>query len=285
MRPPNLGLQEKCPRGPLGAAIQVSPPTLCSMSRNALFAAPSSTAMKLILDEEAREGAIRVDRAWELFFETKSGIPEGHGARMIPFTNWLWDELGKKAGYLNRNSGKELTLAIPAFGQEALDYLLRIASFWADEVHVKKKGGAISGNLWRKPVVNVFDDNTLDRAERSLVGKDDDKYQRFFMPLLGPGRAFFRVEEISNGQSAARYHSHSEVDEYYLILDGSGTLRYHDKDVPVRRGDLIAKPTGPDATSQLIADRRNAPHPRHGSMARPSLQHKRPDTQSRLQRD
>ena len=173
--------------------------------------------MKLILDEEAREGAIRVDRAWELFFETKSGIPEGHGARLIPFTNWLWDELGKKAGYLNRNSGKELTLAIPAFGQEALDYLLRIASFWADEVHVKKKGGAISGNLWRKPVVNVFDDNTLDGAERSLVGKDDDKYQRFFMPLLGPGRAFFRVEEISNGQSAARYHSHSEVDEYYLI--------------------------------------------------------------------
>jgi len=211
--------------------------------------------MKLILDEEAREGAIRVDRAWELFFETKSGIPEGHGARMIPFTNWLWDELGKKAGYLNRNSGKELTLAIPAFGQEALDYLLRIASFWADEVHVKKKGGAISGNLWRKPVVNVFDDNTLDGAERSLVGEDDDKYQRFFMPLLGPGRAFFRVEAISNGQSAARYHSHSEVDEYYLILDGSGTLRYHDKDVPVRRGDLIAKPTGPDATSQLIADR------------------------------
>ena len=25
--------------------------------------------------------------------------------------------------------------------------------------------------------------------------------------------------------------------------------------MPVRRGDLIAKPTGPDATSQLIADR------------------------------
>src|SRR5437764_12913432 len=85
--------------------------------------------MKLIMNEEAREGAIRVYRAWELFFETKSGIPEGHRARLIPFTNWLWDELGKKAGYLNRNSGKELTLAIPAFGQEALDYLLRIASF------------------------------------------------------------------------------------------------------------------------------------------------------------
>ena len=40
MRPLNLGLQEKCPRDPVGAAIQVSPPTLCSKSRNALFAGP-----------------------------------------------------------------------------------------------------------------------------------------------------------------------------------------------------------------------------------------------------
>ena len=210
--------------------------------------------MKITLDGRAREGAIRVDLAWELFFESKSSIPQGHGARLIPFTNWLWDEFGKKAGYLNRNSGKELTLAIPELNQEALDFLLRIASFWADEVYVKK-GGGVSENLWKKPVVNVFDDKTLDGSERSLVRKDDQGYQRFFMPLLGPGRAFFRIEEISNGESAARYHSHSEVDEYYLILDGSGTLRYNDKDVIVRRGDLIAKPTGPDATSQLIADR------------------------------
>src|SRR5436190_1249770 len=134
--------------------------------------------MKITLDEGAREGAIRVDLAWELFLEPKSTIPQGHGARLIPFTNSLWDELGKKAGYLNRNLGKELTLAIPALSEEALDFLLRGASFWA-----------------------------------------------------------------------------AEVDEYYLILKGSGTLRYNDKDVVVKRGDLIAKPTGPDATSQLIADR------------------------------
>src|SRR5437016_4104526 len=111
--------------------------------------------------------------------------------------------------------------------------------------------------MWRKPVANVFDDEILDGSERSSVRKDDQGYQRFFMPLLGPGRAFFRVEVISNGESAARYHSHSEVDEYYLILEGSGTLRYNDRDVVVKRGDLIAKRTGQDATSQRIADRGN----------------------------
>ena len=210
--------------------------------------------MKLVLEEGVQEGAIRVDLAWELFFESKTGMPEGHGGRLLPFTNWLWDELGKKAGYLNRNSHGELTLTIPALGQEALDFLVRVGSFWADEVYLKKNG-VVSENLWRKPVVNVFEDKLLDGGERALTRKDGETYQRFFMPLLGPGRAFFRVEVIDNGESAARYHSHSNVDEYYLILEGSGTLRFNDKEVVVEGGDLIGKPAGPDDVSQLIADR------------------------------
>jgi len=45
--------------------------------------------MKLTLEDAVREGAIRVDLAWTLFFE-KPTIPEGHGGRLLPFTNWLW---------------------------------------------------------------------------------------------------------------------------------------------------------------------------------------------------
>jgi len=211
--------------------------------------------VEIILDDSPSERALRVDLAWELFFESKSSMPKGHGARLLPFTNWLWDELGKKAGNLNKNSRGVVALTIPALDQESLDFLLRLVSFWADEVRVKK-GGALSENMWRKPVVNVFDDATLDGAERSLLMKDDaGSIDRFLMPLLGPGRAFFRVEVIEEQENAARFHSHSDVDEYYLILDGKGTLRYNGKEMEVKRGDLIGKPTGPDATSQLIADR------------------------------
>jgi uncharacterized cupin superfamily protein len=212
--------------------------------------------MRLTLDDVVYEGAIRVDLAWNLFLG-KPTIPEGHGGRLLPFVNWLWDELGRKTGSLNRNSGSELTLTIPTLSEEGLDFLLRLVSFWSTEVYLKK-GGMISENLWRKPVVNVFDDGRLDASERSLTAKDQESYQRFFMPLLGPGRAFFRVEVIENGESASRFHSHSNVDEYYLILEGSGTLRFNDKDVGVKRGDLIGKPTGPDDASQLIADQGEA---------------------------
>ena len=210
--------------------------------------------VKLTLEEGPREGAIRVDLAWQLFFDSKPSIPQGHGRNLLPFTNWLWDELGKKAGSLNKNSPGELFLTIPNLNGQSLDFLLRIASFWSDDIRTKI-GGVMSDNLWRKPVVNVFDDENIDGAERSLSYKDDSGFERYFMPLLGPGHAFFRVEVVSEGESAARFHSHSAVDEYYLILDGKGTLRFNGNEEEVGRGDLIGKPAGPDATSQLIADR------------------------------
>ncbi len=210
--------------------------------------------VKIVLDKSHRDGAVRVDLAWNLFFDSKPSIPEGHGGRLLPFTNWIWDELGRKAGCLNRNSRAELSLTIPTLEEQALDFLLRIASFWSDDVRVRKDG-EISENLWRKPVVNVFDDAKIDGAEKSMILRDDLTYERYLMPLLGPGRAFFKVELIQPGESAARFHSHSEVDEYYLILEGTGTLRHNDRDVTIKQGDLIGKPTGPDNSSQLIADK------------------------------
>ena len=209
--------------------------------------------MKLILEEGA-QSPIRVDLAWEVFFGSKSELPEGHGAWLVPFVNWFWDEVGKRAGNLNMNSREELTLAVPALGQDGLDLMLRLCSFWADDVRVKK-GGVLSENLWRRPVVNVFDDSGLDKSEGRLATRREGVYHRFFMPLLGPGRAFFSVEVVEEGQSSARFHSHTEVDEYYLVLEGAGTLRYNGMETEVKSGDLIGKPAGPDATSQLMADK------------------------------
>ncbi len=210
--------------------------------------------MKLVLDESPRDGAVRVDLAWTLFFDSKPSIPEGHGGRLLPFTNWLWDELGRKAGQLNRNSRSELSLTIPVLSEQSLDFLLRIVSFWSEDVRIRRNG-EVSENQWRKPVVNVLDDAKLDGAEKSITLKDELSYERYLMPLLGPGRAFFKVEVIQPGESAARFHSHSEVDEYYLILEGTGTLRHNDKDVTIKQGDLIGKPTGPDNSSMIVADK------------------------------
>jgi uncharacterized cupin superfamily protein len=210
--------------------------------------------MKIVLDDRVRKTSLRADRAWEFFLESKRTLEGDRG--LHGFTNWLWDELGTVAGNLNMDSEGEIVVTIPHLKSEALDFIVRLVSFWADEVCVKKKGIS-SGNLWRKPVVNVFEDKARKGAERALIGKlhEAGSTELNLMPLVGPGRGFFSVQVIERGDRTARMHSHSAVDEYYLILAGKGTLRYNGKEIEVGRGDFIAKPTGPDAATHFIADR------------------------------
>ncbi len=211
--------------------------------------------MKIVLDDQVTERSVRADLAWELFFNSKTEMPKGHGEPLLPFANWFWDEMGQRAGRLMRNSKGEATVTIPPLAPEALDFVVRLASFWADEVYLRKKG-SLSGNMWRRPVVNVLDNETLEGAERPLTSrKETGSIDRFLMPLLGPGRAFFRVRLVEKDESAARFHSHSHVDEYYLILSGKGTLRYNGSETEVKAGDLVGKPAGPEVATQLIADR------------------------------
>jgi uncharacterized cupin superfamily protein len=40
------------------------------------------------------------------------------------------------------------------------------------------------------------------------------------------------------------YHAHSLMEEMYIVLEGSGTLRQDGQEYPVREGDLIASPIG-----------------------------------------
>ncbi len=210
--------------------------------------------MKIVLDDQVTERSVRADLAWELFFKSKTEMPKGHGEPLLPFANWFWDEMGQRAGRLLKYSKGEATVTIPPLAPDALDFVVRLASFWADEVYLRK-GGSLSGNLWRRPVVNVLDDDTLEGAERALTSKKETgSTDRFLMPLLGPGHAFFRVRVVEKDESAARFHSHSHVDEYYLILSGKGTLRYNGSETEVKAGDLIGKPAGPEIATQLIAD-------------------------------
>lgn len=211
--------------------------------------------MKILLEEKSRSGAIPADKAWDLYLGKGPDLEGGPG--MPRFAEWLWDELGMKAGAFNRGASKALSVTIPPLGPGALDFLLRLASFWSDEVFVVRKGRR-SKNLWKAPVANVLDFRPLDGVERAQSHDLDDagSKERNLMPTLGPGRAFYSLQTIAKGASTARFHSHSSLDEYYLVLEGKGTLRFNGHEVLIGPGDLVAKPAGPDASTHIIADRR-----------------------------
>ena len=45
---------------------------------------------------------------------------------------------------------------------------------------------------------------------------------------------------------------HHAIEEMFFILEGEGTLRYDDKEYPVKKGDFIACPTGPGTARQIV---------------------------------
>src|SRR5436189_4222616 len=108
--------------------------------------------------------------------------------------------MGQSDGRLMKSFKGEATVTISPLAPEALDFVVRLASFWADEVYLRRRG-SLSGNMWRRPVVNVFDDDTLEGAERPLTSKKETgSIDRFLMPLLGPGRGFFRVRVVEKDE-------------------------------------------------------------------------------------
>ncbi|TAM57546.1 cupin domain-containing protein [bacterium] len=69
--------------------------------------------------------------------------------------------------------------------------------------------------------------------------------------LLGAHRLGYQVLEIAPGEWGSPLHGHTEEEELYVIFDGSGTIRFTFGEYPIRKGDVIALPTGKRGAHQL----------------------------------
>jgi uncharacterized cupin superfamily protein len=57
--------------------------------------------------------------------------------------------------------------------------------------------------------------------------------------------------EVAPGKTAFPYHFHSALEEAIFVLEGTGTLRAGKDHVPLRSGDYVALPPGPDEAHAL----------------------------------
>jgi len=60
----------------------------------------------------------------------------------------------------------------------------------------------------------------------------------------GSEKLYINIDSVEPGMYSAKYHSHTKQEEFFLILEGSGTLRLNNKQYPVAKGNFIAKPAG-----------------------------------------
>jgi uncharacterized cupin superfamily protein len=60
------------------------------------------------------------------------------------------------------------------------------------------------------------------------------------------------MDIVAPGKRSCPYHFHYAQEEMFIILDGQGTLRVAGQMLPVRSGDVIFIPPGPEYPHQLI---------------------------------
>jgi uncharacterized cupin superfamily protein len=58
--------------------------------------------------------------------------------------------------------------------------------------------------------------------------------------------------ELSPGKQGCPYHLHHAQEEMFVILEGCGTLRVADEKLPIKAGDVIFMPAGPEYPHQII---------------------------------
>ena len=69
--------------------------------------------------------------------------------------------------------------------------------------------------------------------------------------VLGAQKLGYSVTRLAPGKAAFPYHLHHANEEMFMVLEGTGTLRFADEEYPLRKGDVICCPPGPGTARQI----------------------------------
>lgn len=73
---------------------------------------------------------------------------------------------------------------------------------------------------------------------------------------LAPGTAAQKlgasIDTVPPGKRSCPYHFHHAQEEMFVVLEGSGTLRVAGEMLPLRTGDVVFIPAGPEYPHQII---------------------------------
>ena len=100
-----------------------------------------------------------------------------------------------------------------------------------------------------KPLMNLdevaFDDVEENGLYTSSRGQISD--------LIGARKLGYNLSVLPPGKAQCPFHCHHGEEEMFLILEGTGELRFGDQRYPIRPHDVIAcPPGGPDVAHQII---------------------------------
>jgi uncharacterized cupin superfamily protein len=108
-----------------------------------------------------------------------------------------------------------------------------------------------------RPILNIADLKIQSVGpERAPKGKNAGLYDRRFGEIasrIGAQKLGYNLTVLAPGKRNCPFHNHHFEEEMFFILEGEGELRYGEQRYPVKKGDVIACPTGgPETAHQII---------------------------------
>lgn len=97
--------------------------------------------------------------------------------------------------------------------------------------------------------IRNFNETELTREERAPL------YDTLCARLLRDTAAKklgMSVDILAPGKVGCPYHAHHAQEELFIILEGEGTLRMAGRRLPIRAGDVITVPAGPELPHQIV---------------------------------
>lgn len=80
-------------------------------------------------------------------------------------------------------------------------------------------------------------------AEKFIYHDDIGLITQSLGAAAGSQKLYVNIDSVPPKAYSTKYHSHSQQEEFFLILEGCGTLRLNGEEYPVKKGDFIAKPS------------------------------------------
>ena len=100
-----------------------------------------------------------------------------------------------------------------------------------------------------KPIMNLDEVEFDDVEENGLYTSSRDRIGSH----IGARQLGYNLTMLPPGKAQCPFHSHRGEEEMFLILEGTGELRFGDQRYPIRQHDVIACPTGgPEVAHQII---------------------------------
>jgi len=101
----------------------------------------------------------------------------------------------------------------------------------------------------RQRLIRNFNEVSLDRFQREPLYETNCASVSEGTAARKLGAA---VDIVPPGKRCCPYHLHHAQEEMFIVLEGEGTLRVAGENVPIRAGDVIHIPPGPEYPHHIL---------------------------------